>query len=326
MRASDKTVAHGTSADAAGGFPHDFLVIGVDSAPPHTGAAFSSVIETLAIAESTTILLQPVAAAAAATAAGATGPAVRSYYVTDAATGVNVVKDVALSTVSGAAALQPQGCTGAINWQRSLTALHFGCFSSAHVHVQAAPTAAAPAAAELAGVASAFTPMCSLIKGADAHALTAAAAQIAAEAARASAAADTGNAIVPIEAGLSFLARSRTVLGVALTAAFQVGAANGTAHALPTSATAAADASGSAAGSAAGAAATGGALALSVPSPFFSHAPIRTRAYARVGVLGNPSDGFCGKTMSVTVSGAVHTCGRLGCMHAVARRSQLRTS
>ena len=36
-------------------------------------------------------------------------------------------------------------------------------------------------------------------------------------------------------------------------------------------------------------------------SDLFAHEIIHTRAYGRVGLCGNPSDGYGGKTLSVTV-------------------------
>jgi glucuronokinase len=75
-----------------------------------------------------------------------------------------------------------------------------------------------------------------------------------------------------VDALLSWVCSNSSLKGVPLRAPFILGACDGSLHATPSR---------------------------------LHHDPpntIHTRAYARVGLLGNPSDGFCGKTMSVTIS------------------------
>ena len=48
--------------------------------------------------------------------------------------------------------------------------------------------------------------------------------------------------------------------------------------------------------------------------------PVRCRVYARIGLLGNPSDGFQGATIAVSLANfwaevGLELHGNVGCMH-----------
>jgi hypothetical protein len=94
---------------------------------------------------------------------------------------------------------------------------------------------------------------------------------------------------LPIEAGLSWLAAASSVRGVYTTS---VGAC-------------AAAGAGSGRESASIPPALGSAVPASSAAPFAPAGAIRGLGYARVGLLGNPSDGYAGKTMAVTVGSPV---------------------
>lgn len=130
------------------------------------------------------------------------------------------------------------------------------------------------AGAPTAGSTGAPMPLVFYLSGADAAALSDAG-TIAAVAAHAGGSADpvTGEpAVVPVEAGVGHLARASRVRGVRIPARFAAGACDGSAP-LPLPPLASDDA-----------------------------ATIHTRAFARVGVLGNPTDGYGGKTVSLTIA------------------------
>jgi galactokinase/mevalonate kinase-like predicted kinase len=137
-------------------------------------------------------------------------------------------------------------------------------------------------------------PVCFLLKAADTSAVAEAVAAdkgASSSASSSSSAAAATEAVVPLEAVYSaLLAAGKPLAGVVAPASFRVGACDGSAHAVPASAapfpspyTHALPSTSSSSSS---------------PSPSVIHA----RAYARVGLLGNPSDGYGGKTFAATVA------------------------
>ena len=101
--------------------------------------------------------------------------------------------------------------------------------------------------------------------------------------------------VLPIDAALTFLAGAGALAGIRIDAHFQVGAADGRPHGLtapPVSAVEAPVTLG-----------LGAHLHRFVNVGLYGHAaPLHARAHARVGVLGNPSDGYGGKTASLTIA------------------------
>lgn len=143
--------------------------------------------------------------------------------------------------------------------------------------VGSSPTAAAAAAA---AASSATMPLCFLLAAADVIALL----DADLNKYEFTPAALGEECVVPVEVAVAYCAAHSKVTGSVLEHPFQVGAADGRPHALPGAAKA--------------------------PSPYVhhvsplfaaAHEPVHTCAYARVGLMGNPSDGVGGKTVSVTV-------------------------
>lgn len=95
--------------------------------------------------------------------------------------------------------------------------------------------------------------------------------------------------VIPVECVPAYLAQSgSTVTGVELPSSFVVGAFDGSAHGIPADAAASAVAA--------------SVYTHSSPRPVAAaDSTIHTRAYARVGLMGNPSDGYGGKTLAVTI-------------------------
>ncbi len=129
---------------------------------------------------------------------------------------------------------------------------------------------------------AATVPLCFLLKAADVEAL------LTADLSQYAVASSTPGeeSIVPVEAAVAYLVQRSRVEGHVLDHSFPVGAADGRPHGVPDAA----------------AAKAASPFALQT-SPLFSaaHETIHAAAYARVGVMGNPSDGFGGKTLSVTI-------------------------
>ncbi len=280
----------------------DVLVVAADAAPGAGG--YAAPLRGLAAAPTSALLLQP----ALSGAAEGGGPA------------VTVLAGAALAAGAGADAGAGAGAARAV----------LGLAASASGAASAAPGAEAAFAA----------PAVYYFKAADVALLAAASsAELAAlapgGAAGADADAEAGAAaerVVPIECLLLLLlSRGRALAGVPLAHAFVVGAFDGRPHALPegaaeagaespyahrtpaqlvpgiallaaSAASARADGAASAAPPppppSAGAGARAGAVAGTAPGAGVIHA----RAYARVGLLGNPSDGYGGKTLAVTVA------------------------
>ena len=115
-------------------------------------------------------------------------------------------------------------------------------------------------------------------------------------------------AIVTIDAALTHLARNGTLSGIRIDAAFHVGAADGRRpHSVPVAVTSTSLIDAAAASTPATVASLPASAGLSqhlhrFVNTLYGHAePIHARAHARVGVLGNPSDGYGGKTASLTI-------------------------
>ena len=118
------------------------------------------------------------------------------------------------------------------------------------------------------------------------RAAAAAAAAAAAPAAAAPGASTLGEPTVPVEAALHVLAGAGRVQAVPLPTPFSHGALNGSRHGLTPSA------------AAAGPYVHALPRALGAARVTYAH---YARGYARVGLLGNPSDGYGGKTLAVTI-------------------------
>lgn len=235
---------------------HDYLVLAMDSAPPHSGATFNAVLSTLLRSNDSAILLEPPHADATAPAPQVgPGPVIRAYFEPDTTTGLSFVKDLKISVVA-----------------------------SSHI---------APEVAGYAGMQSSFSPLVYLIKGPDARALTYSPPTyetIAADVAGLEGIDPDVPLVIPIEAGIAWLARHRTLVGYPLLDKFQIGAADGSVHGIEEC------------GPLLSPLAASRRASFHGQSALFSHGPVSARAFARVGLVGNPSDGFGGKTVAVTVS------------------------
>jgi hypothetical protein len=154
-----------------------------------------------------------------------------------------------------------------------------------------------PAAATEADAQASFSPICYFITAEDARELVLPSTYdaIESECLALPGVDESVNPVIPVESAMSWLARNRRVVGLKLADKYQIGAADGSLHRFVASAASSrrSSLSLSAVGSRRG--------SLNGESALFRHAPVVSRAYARVGLLGNPSDGFGGKTLAVTV-------------------------
>lgn len=279
------------------------LVIAADSAPPHTGAAFRATLTSLARSETSALLLQAPhgAASSGSPPPVGDGPVIRVYHTP-------LTSDVPMSPPAAAAA-------------RPTIEGSFDAARDAVLDVKISVDSGSHASTGVSmddSVLSSFSPILYYVTAADVTAITSAAVMkelLAWCAALEGVTAATPGAVgghteaaavpvIPLEAGMSWLARHRTVHGLRLREKFQVGAADGSAHGLAGEDPQAAAAAATSAAGVTRMESRRGSLGMSPSvSPAFlaMRALVHTVAHARVGLLGNPSDGFCGKTMSVTI-------------------------
>ena len=267
----------------------DVLVISVDSAPAFVGAAFYRTLEGMREVPSSCVLLQPPHGTSDGSPfAVGSGPVVRSYYTSK--DGVYVVGDLLCSLQCSS---EPPCAAATPPLDVSFTPL---VFRLAHSDAVALTTPAAVRAVSdfVRGIVAA-----EIEAGAEESDET------------------SPELVVPIEAGVAWLARSGArIVGLRLGEKFLVGACDGSPHALPKDEAVEALAAVQKAAAAAALSGGGGSPPSTKGAPMtkllasrgvsmsrlFSHEPINTKAYARAGVLGNPTDGYGGKTLSVTLA------------------------
>lgn len=291
--------AHTAGAAASPSPPHavhDALIIAADSAPPHAGFAFHTVLDAMAAGDKSSVLLQPLTteaqcAAFARTPSSASAPVIRAF-VAPTSDGKYMVRELQTSVDARTGAA---GELAAL--QKAFVPLVIHLKSPDALMLQS-PDIVASISSTYGVPSSSFSAERAAGSSAGASAPTAAAASVQETTVQATGGSSSAVAcdeiVVPVEAAVAFLATdaSAGVYGHKLAEAFRVGAMDGRPHALP-----AADAAvGSQTVPAAHAA-----ISFAAPSPAFHHAAIRSRAYARVGLLGNPSDGFHGKTLATTI-------------------------
>ena len=152
------------------------------------------------------------------------------------------------------------------------------------------PSTAAPPATPPASSAQP-TPLLFFLAAADVATLLSAEGEAAVRACAPPTASTLGEAVVPVEAAMCHLASLGRVTALPCPQPFLAGAMSGQPHTLPDTAAAAAT--------------PPGPYSHHLPRTLLLHpptaAPHYARGYARVGLLGNPSDGYGGATLAVTI-------------------------